>query len=101
EVRAHVTAMEGMAKQCGLPQAATDVIVGALLPHVVRADHLSLRYRDLRDLAAWLWPTAAALVVTLMAFQIIFLPDRYWIGFVEMAVLLLGYMSYRVSLYDA
>lgn len=89
------------ARACGLPAPITSGLVHSLLPHVVRADVLAVCYRNLRDFSAKLWPTAAAFVVTLMAFQIIFLPSEYWMAWVELAVLLLGYVSYRVSRYDA
>lgn len=100
DVRDEANSLRRMAADCGLPREVIDTIADTLLPHVVRADRLSLRYRGLRDSAAWLWPAAAAGVVSLMAFQIIFLPDHYWLAFIEVVVLLLGYVSYRVSLYD-
>lgn len=99
--RSHVEATRAIAERCHLPQPAIDSITESLLPHVLRADHVSVRYQALRDSAAWLWPVAAAFVVSLMAFQIIFLPDAYWLAFVELMVLLLGYASHRVSVYDA
>jgi len=101
ELHDRATNLAQVARGCGLPEPAAQAIVEALLPHVVRADHLALRYRELRDFSARLWPTTAAVVVSLMAFQIIFLPAHYWLASVELAVLSLGYVSYRVSLYDA
>ena len=101
ELHDRATKLAQIASDCGLPTPAAQTIIEALLPHVVRADHLGLRYRELRDFSARLWPTTAAVVVSLMAFQIIFLPAHYWLAWVELAVLLLGYVSYRVSLYDA
>ena len=84
-----------------LPERARDTIVNFLLPRYVRANLAASRYHELRDFAARLWPVTAALVVTLMAFQIVFVPQHYWVAFIELVVLLLGYLSYRVSLYDA
>lgn len=84
----------------GLPDAARTVIVEALLPHVVRADHLGQHYRELRDFSARLWPTAAACVVTVMAAQIIFMPTVHQLAYVELGILLVGYLFYRVSLHD-
>lgn len=101
DLREQAAALDMRAHTHNLPEEAARVVVDALLPHVVRAEHLSERYRRLRNAAAWLWPGAAACVVTLMAFQIIFLPDWYWLAVVELAVLLLGYVSYRVSVYNA
>ncbi len=100
ELSAATTRLAGTAQECELPQAAAQALVDVLLPHVVRADHLGQRYRELRDFAARLWPAAAAFVVSLMAFQIIFLPAHYWLAFIELVVLLVGYVSYRVSVYD-
>jgi hypothetical protein len=84
-----------------LPEPVRKALLETLLPHVVRADHLSRRYRALRNFSARLWPTIAAAVVTLMAFQVVFLPAHYWLAWVELLVLVLGYVSYRVSIYDA
>jgi hypothetical protein len=84
-----------------LGDAATNTVVNVLLPHYVRADYLAGRYRALRDFSARLWPTAAALVVSLMAFQIVFYPTQHWVALIELVVLVLGYASYRVSLHDA
>lgn len=101
EVGEHAERMEKVALECGVPRPAVHAVIEQLLPHVVRADHLSMRYKELRESAAWLWPLAAAAVVSLMAFQIIFLPEAYWLAFIELAVLVTGYLSYRVSLHDA
>jgi hypothetical protein len=101
ELEDRAAALSATARACSLPPGVTDSVVGVLLPHVMRADHLACRYRELRDFSAQLWPTAAAFVVTLMAFQIVFLPDHYWLAFVELAVVVLGYVSYRVSLHEA
>lgn len=101
ELQDRAATLTDVADHCELSQAVSAAIVHALLPHVVRADHLALRYRELRDFSARLWPTTAAVVVSLMAFQVIFLPAHYWLAWVELVVLSLGYMSYRVSLYDA
>ena len=101
EVRKKGEDLTRTAKACGLAPAVIDVIVGSLLPHVARADHLALRYRELRDFSARLWPTTTAIVVSLMAGQIIFLPSYYWLAWVELAVLLIGYIAYRVSVHDA
>ncbi len=89
------------ASACGLPDAVTLALAEHLLPRFVRADLLSQKYRRLRNMAARVWPTSAAFVVTLMAFQIVFLPSYYWLAFVELAVLVLGYASNRVSLHEA
>ncbi len=101
EVRKKGEDLTRTATACGLAPAVTNVIVRNLLPHVARADHLALRYRELRDFSARLWPTTAAIVVSLMAFQIIFLPLRYSLAGVELFVLSLGYIAYRVSVHDA
>lgn len=101
ESEAGATELAQLARDCKLPQPAADAIVEALPPHVSRADHLGVRYQGLRDFSAKLWPATAAVVVSLMAFQIIFLPAHYWLAWVELAVLLLVYVSYRVSRYDA
>ena len=90
ESEAGTTELAQLARDCKLPQQVADAIVEALLPHVARADHLGVRYRKLRDFSARLWPTTAAVVVSLMAFQIIFLPAHYWLAWVELAVLSLG-----------
>ena len=84
-----------------LPPKVCEEVAERLLPRVVRADELSKRYRDLRNVAAWLWPTLAALIVTLMAFQILFLPSLYWLAWIEVTVLLVCGVSYRVSLHEA
>lgn len=84
-----------------LPPAVRDAIIKHILPHLVRADLLSCRYRDLRAVAAWLWPTAAALAVSMIGFQIFFLPNQYWIAWIELAMLAVCMIAYRVSLYDA
>jgi hypothetical protein len=88
------------ARESGLPSAALSTLLNALLPIVVRADHLAVQYRGLRQFSAQVWPFAAALVVSMMAIQIIFADALYWLAFVELAVLVLGYVSYRVSLSD-
>jgi hypothetical protein len=84
----------------GLPAPVVATLLNTLLPLVVRADHLAVRYRELRQFAARLWPFMAAVVVSLMAMQIIFAPDLYRLAFLELAALGLGYMSYRVSVGD-
>jgi hypothetical protein len=88
------------AESSHLPRAAAATLLDGLLPIVVRADHLAVQYRDLRQFSARLWPFAAAFVVSMMAIQIIFAPALYWLAYVELAVLVLGAMSYRVSLSD-
>ena len=84
-----------------LPAEVTAAIVRHIIPNTVRADLLSKRYRELRDAAARLWPTAAALAVTLMSFQILFLPAQYWLGWRELLLLLTCAAFYRVSLREA
>ncbi len=84
-----------------LPKSVYDSIAQHILPRLVRADMLSCRYRDLRAVAAWLWPTAAALAVSIVAFQIFFLPQQYWIAWIELALLVTCAIAYRVSMYDA
>jgi hypothetical protein len=84
-----------------MPDSVQKAIAGHILPHLVRADLLSVRYRDLLAVTAWLWPVMAAVAVTLMAFQIFLLPDQYWIAWIELALLLICAISYRVSLYEA
>jgi hypothetical protein len=92
--------MIAAAEACRLPQPVRDTLTGHLLPKFVRADLLSQKYRRLRGVAALVWPLSAALVVMLMAFQIIFLPSHYWIAYIELAVLALGYLSNRVSVHE-
>jgi hypothetical protein len=101
ELDTQASELSRTARACGLPDPVVQVLIDALLPHVVRAEHLSGRYKELRDFSARLWPAAAAFAVSLMAFQILFLPALYWLAVVELGVLLLGYVSYRVSLYEA
>lgn len=84
-----------------LPPSVPQTIVRHILPHMVRADALSRRYRDLRSVAAWLWPTVAAFAVTMMGIQIFFLPNWYPIAWIELSLLLFCLLAYRVSLYDA
>src|SRR6185503_15525423 len=55
------------AKTSGLPDKAATTLLDTLLPIVVRADHLAVQYRELRQFCAQLWPFTAALVVTMMA----------------------------------
>jgi hypothetical protein len=93
-------ALTAAASESGLPAPVTATLRDTLLPIVVRADHLAMQYRALRQFAARVWPFAAALVVTMMAIQIIFAPRLYWLAFVELAVLVSGFASYRVSLSD-
>lgn len=84
-----------------LPESVQKAIAEHILPHLVRADLLSCRYRDLRAVTAWLWPAMAAVAVTLIAFQIFFLPNQYWIAWIELSLLVICAIAYRVSLYDA
>jgi hypothetical protein len=88
------------ARRCALPEPVTQVLVGQLLPRFVRADLLSQRYARLRNAAARVWPLSVALVVTLMAFQVVFLPSWYWLAAVELVVLLAGYASNRISAHE-
>ena len=99
-LRRERTAIAAAASSSGLPAPAAATLLDSLLPIVVRADHLAVRYRELRQFSAQLWPFAAAFVVSLMAMQITFAPDWYRLAFVELAVLVVGYVSYRVSLSD-
>jgi hypothetical protein len=101
ELRLRAVDLDEAARRAGLPDAATRVLRDHLLPHFVRADLLGQRYRRLRDTAAGVWPSVAALIVTLMAFQIVFLPSQYWLAWVELAVLAVGYVSNRVSDHEA
>jgi hypothetical protein len=89
------------ARRGGLDDVVTRTLIERLLPRFVRADLLSRRYRSLRDAAGRIWPGSAALVVTVMAFQIVFLPSHYWLAWVELGVLMVGYASNRVSLHEA
>lgn len=84
-----------------LPDSVITVITGRILPHLVKADLLSRRYRELRDAAARLWPILAATAVALMALQILFLPNQYWLGWIELLLLLTCAAFYRVSLREA
>jgi hypothetical protein len=84
-----------------LPERVIAIISDRILPHVVKADLLSRRYRELRDTAARLWPLLAATAVTLMAFQILFLPEHHWLGWIELLLLLTCAAFYRVSLHEA
>jgi hypothetical protein len=101
EWQAQSKTLREVARACGLPEPVTGTMAAALLPHIVRADHLSIRYRSLRGFSAKVWPTTSAIVVSLMAFQIIFFPSLYWLAAIELVVLMLGYLSYRVSIFDA
>jgi hypothetical protein len=100
ELQKHKDDILKAAKACPLPEPALRVLLNELLPYFARADHLGTRYRELRDFSARLWPTTAAVLVSLMAFQIIFLPGSYRLAWIELAVLSLCYVSYRVSVYD-
>lgn len=84
-----------------LPAEVTDAIASHILPIVVRADQLSLRYQALRGVALSLWPNLAACAVSLMGFQILFLPNQYWLAWVELGMLLMCAIAYRVSLHEA
>ncbi len=84
-----------------LPEEVSRTITDHILPHVVRADQLSLRYQALRGVALRLWPNLAAFAVTLMGFQILFLPDLHWLAWIEIAVLLTCAIAHRVSLHEA
>lgn len=101
ELDEKATQLSAAAHRATLPETVRQVLVDVLLPHGARADHLSTRYSRLRNVSAKLWPTTAAIVVSLMAFQIIFLPAEYRLAWVELGVLALGAVSYRVSLANA
>lgn len=92
--------LHAAATASGLPSDVTDLLVNTVLPYVIRADALGRSYKQLRDLAARLWPIAAAFAVTLMSWQILFAPAHHWVAFVELLVLALGYLSYRVSVVE-
>jgi hypothetical protein len=94
------SALAAHASRWALPRPVTQVFIEHLLPRFVRAELLSQRYQRLRNAATRVWPLSAALVVTLMAFQVVFLPSQYWLAWVELAVLLVGYASNRVSVYE-
>ncbi|MCA9053974.1 MAG: hypothetical protein KDA75_09065 [Planctomycetaceae bacterium] len=84
-----------------LPPEVVEIIVSRVLPRLVRADQLSVRYRNLRGVAVWLWPTLGALAVTGMAAQVLFLPHAFWFAWIEVAVLLLCGLAYRVSRHES
>jgi len=85
----------------GVPESVIEVVCAGLLPHFARADQLAGRYHALRNFVTVFLLTLSALAVTLMAFQILFWPELYWLATVEILLLLVGYLSYRLSLREA
>jgi len=72
-----------------------------IIPHMVRADQLSGHYQSLREAAKQIWPTLTAFAVTLMGFQILFLPNWYWLAWGEFAILVICAAAFRISLHEA
>lgn len=80
---------------------AVVAIASHIIPHQVRADRLSAHYQSLREAAKQIWPTLTALAVTLMGFQILFLPNWYWLAWGEVAILAICAVAFRISLHEA
>ena len=65
------------------------------------ADQLAGRYHALRNFVTVFLPTVSALAITLMTFQILFWPELYALAAVEILLLSVGYLSFRLSVREA
>jgi hypothetical protein len=84
-----------------LPGWISEVAERELLPRFVRADLLATRYHELRDFVNKLLPAISVLALSLAAFQIFFLPDLHVLAAVEIALVVAGLASYRLSVREA
>ncbi len=84
-----------------LPAEVVDAIVSDLLPHYAHADQLAVRYAALRKFVTILLPVISATALTFIAIQILFMPEFYSLAIVEILILALGYLSYRLSVREA
>ena len=85
----------------GLPGWIAEVAERELLPRFVRADLLATRYHELRNFVNKLLPAISVLALSLIAFQILFLPALHVLAGLEILLVAAGLASYRLSVREA
>lgn len=80
-------ALQTAARQCALPEACLEPIVGALLPEFVRADELAIVYQNRHTRAATGVLYLAGFAVTVAVAQVSFFPDVLWLIVFEVAAM--------------
>src|SRR5262249_22083149 len=83
------------------PPNVIEAVSSSLLPHFARADQLAGRYHALRNFVTAFVPAVSALAVSLMTLQILFWPEHHVVAALEILLLTIGYLSYRLSVREA
>jgi hypothetical protein len=85
------------ARAAQMPTASVEAMVGALLPHYVRADQLATRYQSI-FVASALWIHGlAALAVTIAVCQYLLFHEHLWLVWFEVAAMFLALFLQRVN----
>jgi len=97
EVAAECERLLAVARETGYSVSDLRSICDYLLPYYVRADSLAQRYQWLYQTTGELLHLLAVAAVGVLAWQALFLRDSVWPVFLEIAVILLGIVLWRLE----
>jgi len=87
-VRGEATMLRGQARKAGLEESRLQPILSQLLPYYVRADKLAMHYQKRHVLGSKGLFYLSAAAVSVVVFQVIFLPRQTWIVLFEIAAMI-------------